>query len=159
MTGKFQIKKQNDGGVQELREYNSKVVFAVNDPVSFDTDGTVKAYVSGEEILGVNSSEMVAPEFYSQTDLDAIATTAVKVLISPVKKDESEVEVAPATPITDVATIEAEIGSKVDFNVSDQVVVGVAGTAARIVDYMVYTAKDGSLTINPIVTLLTTVFG
>ena len=159
MTGTFQIRKQNDGGVQELIEYNSKVVLAVNDPVSFSTDGTLKAYATGDEILGVNNSELVAPEFYNQEDLDAIATTPVKVLISPVKKDESEVEVIPSVAITSVATIEAEIGLKRDFNVSNELVLGADGTDARIVDYKVYTAKDGSLTINPIVVFLTTVFG
>ena len=159
MTGTFQIRKQNDGGVQELIEYNSKVVLAVNDPVSFSTDGTLKAYATGDELLGVNNSEIVAPEFYSQVDIDAIATTPVKVLISPVKKGESEVEVLPSIAITAIATIEAEIGTKVDLNVSNEVVLGVAGTDARIIDYKVYTAKDGTLDINPIVVFLTTVFG
>ena len=157
MTGTFQIKKQNDGGVQELIEYNTKDILAVNDPVSFDTDGTVIAYAGGQ-ILGVNNSQMVAPEFYSQTDLDAVATTAVKVLISPVKQGVTEVEVVPSVAITAVATIEAVIGHKLDF-VANELVLGTPGTDAQVVDYMVYTAKDGTLTINPIVILLDAVFG
>jgi hypothetical protein len=159
MTGTFQIRKQNDGGVQELREYNSKVVLAVNDPVAFSTDGTLKAYATGDEILGVNNSEIVAPEFYSQVDIDAIATTPVKVLISPVKQDESEVEVIPSVAITAVATIEAVIGHKLDFNVSNELILGTPGTDAQVSGYKVYTAKDGDLNINPIVTFLDAVFG
>jgi hypothetical protein len=159
MTGTFQIKKQNDGGVQELREYNTKDVLLVGDPVALDTDGTVIAYGTGDEILGVNDSQMAAPEFYSQTDLDAIATTAVQVLISPVKEGESEVEVLPSVAITAEATIEAVIGHKLDFNVSNELILGTPGTDAQVVDYMVYTAKDGTLTINPIVIFLDAVFG
>jgi hypothetical protein len=157
MTGTFQIRKQNDGGVQELYNAATNVVFAVNDPVSYDTDGTLKAYATGGQIFGVNNSEMVAPEFYGQTDLDNIATTAVDVLISPVKL-ESQVEVLPSIAITDEATIKAVIGHKLDFNVSNELVLGLAGTDAQVVDYKVYTAKDGTLTINPIVIFLDTVY-
>jgi len=155
MTGIFQIKKQNDGGVQELIELDTKVVLNVNDPVAFSTDGTIKAYASGDEIVGVNNSEMVAPEFYEQVDLDAVGTTPLKVLISPVKHN-SLVEVLPSVTITDEATIKAEIGTKVDLNASLEVVLGTSGTDAQIVDYMKYTAKDGALNINPIVKFLST---
>ena len=159
MTGTFQIRKQNDGGVQELREYNTKVTLAVGDPVAFSTDGTLKAYATGDEILGVNNSQMAAPEFYNQSDLDDIATTPVKVLISPIKGGESEVEVIPSVAITAIATIEAVIGHKLDFNASNELVLGTPGTDAQVSGYKVYTAKDGSLTINPIVTFLSTVLG
>lgn len=159
MTGVFQIRKQNDGGVQELREYDSKVVLAVGDPVSFSTDGTIKAYATGDVILGVNDSQMIAPEFYEQADLDAIATTPVTVLVSPIKQDESEVEVVPAVAITDEAAMKGYIGLEYDFNVSNELVMTLAGTDARVSGYKKYTAKDGTATFNPIVTFNTAVFG
>ena len=155
MTGTFQIKKQLDGGVQELLELESKVILAVNDPVAFSTDGTVVAYGTGDEIVGVNSSEMVAPEFYNAADLTGIAVTPVKVLISPVKSS-SNVEVLPSVAITTEAAAKAEIGLLRDFNASNKLIAGIAGTDAQVVDYMVYTAKDGTLNINPIVKLLIT---
>jgi hypothetical protein len=103
---------------------------------------------------------MAAPEFYNQTDLDDIATTAVKVLISPVKHN-SNVEVLPAVAITGtmaeaLAIIEPVIGHKLDFNAGLEIVLGTPGTDAQIVDYMVYTAIDGAVNINPIVKLLIT---
>lgn len=158
MTGAFQIRKQNDGGVQELREYETTSVFAVGDPVGSDGAGNIIAWVSGAELLGVNDSQMVAPEFYSQADLDNIATVALPILISPIKERESEVEVVPSVAITNESAMKAEIGSLCNINGSNQIVVGVLGTDCQIVDYKKYTAKDGSLTFNPIVVFTNTMF-
>jgi len=155
MTGTFQIKKQLDGGVQELLELSTKDVLAVNDPVSFDTDGTLIPYATTLIAVGVNSSEMASPEFYDAADITNIGTTPVKVLISPIKHN-SNVEVIPSVAITSEATIIAEIGQTAAFNSSLELIVGTPGVDAQIVDYMVYTAKDGSVTINPIVKLLIT---
>lgn len=157
MTGTFQIRKQNDGGVQELINASTNVEFDVNYPVSFDTDGTLTAYASGAEIFGVNNTEFAAPEFFSQDDLDDIATTALTVLVSPVKSN-SLVEVLSSVSVTDEDTMKGYIGSKVDFNASLAAVLGTAGTDAQVMDYKVYTATDGTLTINPIVKFLSTVY-
>jgi len=153
MTGLFQIKKQLDGGVQELLGMKSKVVLNVNDPVTLDTDGTIVKYASGDALLGVNNSEMVAPEFYNQADLDAIATTAVETLINPAKEN-TMIEVVPAVAITTQAAIDALIGYKADFDANLKLVTTAAGTDAQIVDFIKYTAKDGTLTFNPIVKAL-----
>lgn len=157
MTGTFQIKKQLDGGVQELVELNTKDVLAVGDPVSFDTDGTLIPYATTLSIAGINNSQMSSPEFYDASAITAIATTPVKVLINPVKS-ETFVEVIPSVAITAVATIEAEIGQTAAFNAGLELIVGTPGVDAQIVDYMVYTTKAGVLNINPIVKLLKTVY-
>lgn len=157
MTGTFQIRKQNDGGVQELMEASTNVEFDVNYPVSFSTDGTIVAYASGSELLGVNNSEIAAPEFYEQTDIDDIATTAIKVLVSPVKEN-SLVEVLPSVTITDADTMAGYIGTKCDFDASLELVLGTVGTDAQVLDSKTYTAEDGTLTINPIVKFLSTVY-
>jgi hypothetical protein len=154
MTGVFQAKKKLGGGVQELTEQLSKVAHAVNYPVSYSgTDGTVVAYATGDEIYGLNQSQIVAPEFYDQVDIDAIASTPLTILVEPVTH-LTQIEVIPSVAITVEATMIAEVGTKVDFNVSLEAVLGTPGTDAEIVSYNLYTNADGTININPIVRML-----
>lgn len=162
MTGAFQIKKQLDGGVQELIEMKAKTVLAVGDPVSVDTDGNLKAFATGEQIFGVNNSQIAAPEFYEQVDIDAIdATHQLTVLINPIKKDRTMIEVEPVTAITTQAAMDALMYDHFDFGTAGDAAklvnatpVVIASADATVVDFMKYTAKNGDLTFNPIVKML-----